>query len=182
MTKASFVLLLAWVLVTVPAWAGSGPSYTYLEVGYTYLDPDDFASADGPGGGGSIALFPNVHLTADYDRVTGGGAKAHLTRVAVGFNSYIDHRSDFIARVGYFRSEAGTTNDGFLVEAGARAIFFSWLELNTFVTYIDDSAFGDEISLAIGSVFQFTNRLGLSLRAEASTERYQAHARLRYSF
>ncbi|TVS16760.1 MAG: hypothetical protein EA417_08905 [Gammaproteobacteria bacterium] len=108
--------------------------------------------------------------------------KAHFTRVAIGFNSYIDHRSDFIVRAGYFRSEADQTDDDFLAEVGARAIFFGRLELSTFVTYYDNSVFGQDISLSIGSVFNFTDHFGLSLRADASTERTQAQARLRYSF
>ncbi len=182
MTRISALLLLASLMIAAPAFAASGPSYNYAEIGYTYLDPDDFPSEDGAGAGGSIALYPNVHVVADYDQIRGGGVKAHFTRVAIGFNSYIDHRSDFIVRAGYFRSEAGQTDDGFLAEVGARAIFFGRLELNTFVTYYDDSAFGQDISFSVGGVFNFTEHFGLSLRADASTERTQAQARLRYSF
>lgn len=174
-------VLLALVLMA-PAMAAGGPSYDYLEAGYIYLDPDDFSSVDGVGVGGSVALSSHAHLVADYDRVTGNGAKAHLTRVAIGLNSYIDHRSDFIARVGYARVEAGGKEQGFLAELGARMIFGSVLELNTFLTYYDDTLFGEDISLSLGAVYSFSERFGLSARVDASTERTVAQARIRYSF
>ncbi|MCC5887120.1 MAG: hypothetical protein JJT88_11875 [Gammaproteobacteria bacterium] len=174
------VVLLA--ALAVPTFAAGGVSYDYLEAGYTYLDPDDFSSADGFGVGGSLALTSHAHVVADYDRVTGGGAKAHLTRVALGLNSYIDHRSDFIVRVGYAHAKAGSKEHGFLAEAGARIVFGGVLELNSFVTYYDDTLFGDDISLSVGAVYSFSERFGLSARVDASTERTVAQARLRYSF
>ena len=172
--------LLAVVLIA-PALAAGGPSYDYLEAGYTYLDPDDFSSVDGVGAAGSLALTTHAHLLADYDRLTGSGTTAHLSRVAVGFNSYIDHRSDFIARVGYAHAKAGGREHGFLAEVGARVIFGGVLELNSFVTYYDDTLFGEDISLSVGAVYSFSERLGLSARVDASSERRVAQARIRYS-
>lgn len=177
-----FVPVLLVAVLTSPAFA-AGVSYDYLEAGYTYLDPDDFGSVDGVGVGGSFALTSHAHVVAEYDRVTGAGAKAHLTRVAVGLNSYIDHRSDFIARVGYVHAKAGGTEHGFLAEIGGRVVFGGVLELNAFVTYYDDTLFGgDDISLSVGAVYSFSERFGLSARVDASTERTVAQARLRYSF
>ncbi len=171
------------VVLIAPALAAAGPSYDYLEAGYTYLDPDDFSSVDGFGIGGSMALTPNAHVVADYDRVTGSGAKAHLSRVAIGLNSYIDHRSDFIVRIGYAQAKAGSREHGFLAEVGGRIILGGLLELNSFVTYYDDTLFGgDDISLSVGAVYSFSDRFGLSARVDASTERRVAQARLRYSF
>jgi len=173
--------LLAVALIT-PALAAGGPSYDYLEAGYTYLDPDDFSSVDGIGVEGSMALTPNAHMVAGYDRLTSSGAKAHLSRVAIGLNSYIDHRSDFIVRVGYAHAKAGGKEDGFLAEVGGRIIFSGVLELNSFITYYDDTLFGEDISLSVGAVYSLSERLGLSAEVDASTERTVAQARIRYSF
>lgn len=173
--------LMALVLIA-PVLAAEGPSYNYLEAGYSHFDPDDFKSLDGAGVGGSLALTDNAHVVAEYDRVTGGGTTAHLSRVALGLNSYITHRSDFVARVGYAHADVGDTEHGFLVEVGARVILGGVLELNSFVTYYDDTPFGEDLSLSVGAVYRFTERLGLSGRVDASTERGAAQARLRYSF
>lgn len=169
------------VVAMAPAVAADGPSYDYLEAGYSHLDPDDASSVDGFGLGASRALFPHAHVVADYERLTGSGPNAHLLRVAVGMNSYIDHRSDFVARIGYARSRAGGTNQGFLAETGARVIFAGRLEVNGFVTYYDDSIFGEELTFSLGGIYAVSDCLGLSARVEASTKRTQLQARLRYS-
>ena len=181
MTHYILPALLAVVLIA-PAMAAGGPSYNYVEAGYTYLDPDDFSYVDGFGGGASVALNKHAHLVADYDRVTGNGAKANLMRAAFGLNSYIGPSSDFIFRVGYAQAEAGGREHGFLAEVGARVMFGGVLELNSFVTYYDDTLFGDDISLSVGAVYSFSERFGLSARVDASKERTVAQARIRYSF
>lgn len=182
MTTLRILAALAAAALFAPAFAAGGPSYDYLEAGYTYLAPDDFSSVEGVGIGGSMALTPNAHVVADYDRLTGGGATAHLSRVAIGLNSYIDHRSDFIVRVGYAHAKAGSREHGFMAEFGGRIIFGSVLELNSFVTYYDDTLFGEDISLSVGAVYSFSERFGVSARVDASSERTVAQARLRYSF
>ena len=177
-----------WLLAGVLMFAAFGvafsqdaPKYTYVEAGYIDFDPEGGLSDDGWFAGGSINLFKNFHLAAEYDDVgdytfwnAGGGwhgllgEKADLFAEAMWNDVQVDG-SDF-------------SDDGYEVAGGVRWKLAKWLELKGKVTWVDYSESGDDTALEIQALFLLMNdRLGLGAAWEtADADTLRAFARFNF--
>jgi len=157
----------AAVLLSGSAFAASGPNYTFLEGGYRYIDVDDFDDGDGIGIGGSLAATENVHLVAEYDTVElDNNIDFDTVFVGGGLNLPLDADFDLVARLGYVSAEVDAgfgdvDDDGLGLQGGFRFMATEVFEVNAFIDYVDLDDSGDDTSLNLGAVYNFTPQFAL---------------------
>jgi hypothetical protein len=165
-------LLLA---AAVPIAASGEFEYTYVDVDYLNVDPDNGRSVDGPRVSGSYALADQIHVVGGFARLTDGPVRLTETHVALGYNMLIANGTDLVARGGLIRNSVRLRNFGsasenaLLLQVGLRSMVTPELELTGFVTHADfDDSF---TSLDLDGVFQFSPMFGMTLGAGFSSER-----------
>jgi hypothetical protein len=157
--------------VTQQAVAAKGPEYSYAELGYINVDADEI-EGDGVGVNISFGATDHIFLKFGYDRVwleestsslefdadrfqIGGGMHYGITDTidVLGAISYVD--------VEYSNGVPTEADEGYLVEAGVRAMLSKKLELNATLSGLHFDG-EDDVGLGIGGVFDITKTFALS--------------------
>ena len=91
-----------WLLVIVASLAAAGtvsaqeaPRWSYIEAGFTDFNPDSGNSDNGGFAGGSIGIFNNFHLLAEYDWI----GDYDLWNAGVGWHGLLGDPMDLYAKV-----------------------------------------------------------------------------------
>lgn len=187
-------LFLALAFAAPLAAQAADLSYSYLEAGYIYTDPD---GADGDGGfaiRGSGAITDNWHVFGGYDDTDFDAFDFQSWRVGLGYNTPINDQIDFVGRIAYEKAEVDVDvscqalgicdvldDNGFSVEAGIRGEFAPNFEGHVAVRYIDiadDSTTG----LALGAQYKFNQNWGIATDAFVSSDGNQFFIGPRLSF
>jgi hypothetical protein len=154
------------------ATAAKGPEYNYAEIGYVNIDADHFES-DGARVNLSFGATDHVFLKFGYDRQfideqstppleydadrfqVGGGMHFGITDTidVLGAVSYLD--------VEYSNGRPAEADEGYLVEAGVRAMLSKKMELNATLSALHFDG-EDDVGLGVGGVFDITKKLALS--------------------
>lgn len=163
-------------LVMAPLSAGAkGLSYSYAEFGYSNLDADS-AEADGVTAKISFAALDYLHVKAEYsrlfvDEITGTSSDdVDYDRfvIGVGGNYSVTDTIDVLGTVSYvdaeFTGDLKESEEGYQVEAGARAMVGKKAELNAGVIYLDVGDF-DDTGFGVGAVFKLKKKFALSANA-----------------
>jgi hypothetical protein len=169
MSKRIFFLALVMVLLApCVTMAQEAPRYTYVEVGYIDFDPEGGLSDDGGYGEGSLSIFKNFHLLAEYDAI----GDYTLWNAGGGWHGLLGEKADLFAEILWndVEFDTGATNvsdNGYEVAGGARWNLFSWLELKGQVNYLDLDKGGDDTTFegeAMVSIFK--GKLGIGANVE----------------
>lgn len=168
-------------LAMAPLHAGAkGLSYSYAEIGYSNLDADS-AEADGVTARISFAALDYVHVKADYSRLFVDKIKGTSSDdvdydrfvIGVGGNYSITDNIDVLGTVSYvdaeFTGDLKESEEGYQIEAGARAKVSKKVELNAGAIYLDAGDF-DDTGFGVGAVFKLKKKFALSANARAFDE------------
>lgn len=161
-------LLALTLLAAVPfaASAADGVSYNYVEGGYTAINGDGGADADGWAIAGSGAIAPNFHLFGGYanQKIDNTNIDFDQWRVGVGYNREINRNVDLLTRVAYEKFDAGTGAkfDGWSVEAGVRGALTPNLEGYALAGYEDGDQFDGDFYGRVGATVKFNPTWGLT--------------------
>lgn len=160
------------ILFLLPAYARAGFSYTYLEGGYGYVEPDN---GDGHGGvfaGLSAQVRKRMHLFSTYRQIGSGDGFV----IGVGGNLPVDRKLDLMGRVGWADLDGDNglrLEGGFRLRAGSEingGVFFSDLDL------------GSETGVYLGAVATIQGPLALTGRVAVSDRYTDLQFGLRFHF
>jgi len=170
MSKSKFALVLfAILMVPCICLAGEGPHWTFVEVGYIDFDPDSGLSDDGSYGEGSLGIFGNFHLVAEYDAV----GDYTLWSAGGGWHGLLGEKGDLFAEVlwndvDFDSSTSNFSDDGYEVSAGIRWNLLKWLELKGAVNQLDLDQGGNDTSFEVEAMVSvLKGRLGFGTNYES---------------
>jgi len=168
-------------LAMAPLHAGAkGLEYSYAEIGYSNLDADS-AEADGVTARLSFAALDFLHVKAEYSRLFVDNIKGTSSDdvdydrfvIGVGGNYSVTKNIDVLGTVSYvdaeFTGDLKESEEGYQVEAGARAMVGKKAELNASVIYLDVGDFSDT-GFGAGAVFKLNKDFSLSANARLFDE------------
>ena len=176
MNNTRLTAMLAGVLlaaVAQPAAAAKGPEYSYGELGYTHIDGDQ-ESADGAAMNISFGATDLVFLKFGYSRLfvdfpgTTPDADANRFQVGGGVHYGITDTIDVLGDISYVDIEYSNGvpaygDDGYLIEAGVRAMLSKGLEVNATLSSLELDGDND-LGVGIGGVVDVTRKLQASGR------------------
>ena len=169
MSVRKFVLGIIAVLVApCISLADEGPRYTYVEAGYVDFDPDAGVSDDGAYAEGSLRIFRNFHLLAEYNDV----GDFTFWSAGGGWHGLLGEKADLFAEilwddVDVDSTTADVSDDGYEVSGGIRWNLLKWLELKGQINRVDlDKAGDDTLAEVEAMVSILKGRLGLGANYE----------------
>lgn len=157
--------------VTQQALAAKGPEYSYAEIGYINIDADQI-EGDGAGVNISFGATDHVFLKFGYSRLFMESSNptvdfdADRFQVGGGMHFGITDTIDVLGAVSYLDVEYSNgvpteADEGYLVEAGVRAMLSKKLELNATASALHFDG-EDDVGLGVGGVFDITKNFALS--------------------
>ena len=181
MLRSSLVIL---VLALSASASAQNFDYTYLTLGYGNTDFDAL-DADGNGFslGGSYAFTDKIHGFAGYENADldssflVGSVDATRINAGVGYNTTMSDKLDMFARLSYEYVDLdggagnGSVDDsGLGFGVGLRYAASPQLELDAGINYVDYGDLGDDTSLEVGGLYDFTDSFSLGLVVETSDD------------
>ena len=180
MLRSSLVIL---ILAFSASANAQNFDYSYLTLGYANTDFDAFdADGDGFTLGGSYAFTNKLHgfasyQTADLESSLAPGSSVDATRMnaGIGYNTTMSPKLDMFARLSYeyldFDDGTGSVDDsGLGFGVGLRFAASDQLELDAGIKYVDYGDFGDDTSLQVGGLYDFTDTFSLGLAVDTSDD------------
>ena len=168
MSSFKYPLVLA-VMLIVPALAlaqGESPRWSYVEGGFIDFDPDDGPSDDGWFAGGSVGIFKNFQLIAEYQDI----GEYTFWNAGGGWHGLLGEQADLFGQVRWTNVEIDEDDideDGYDIEAGVRWKIATWFELNGQVNWVDYGDAGDDTTVEVGAIFSFLeDRMGVGAEYE----------------
>ncbi len=186
MSKSRMLIAAALLLAASGlAFAQEAPKYSYIEAGYIDFDPEGGLSDDGFFAGGSMNLFKNFHLLAEYDDV----GDYTFWNAGVGWHGLFGEPGDLFAEVVWNDVQVDSSDvsdDGYEVAGGVRWKLVKWLELKGKVTWldysVDPSDAGSDTAFEAQALFTFMDdRLGIGAAWETADDD-TLRAFLRFNF
>jgi hypothetical protein len=140
------------------------PKWTYVEAGFTDFNPDEGASDDGWYGKGSLSLFNNFHILAQYNDV----GDYDWWNAGVGWHGLLGEPADLFAEVLWTDVDIGDqSDDGYELSGGVRWRLGEIFEVKGAVNWTDLDEGGDDTTVeAEGLIWLLDDRLGLGLSYE----------------
>lgn len=156
---------------SLQAIAAKGPEYTYFEFGYLNID-SDVVEGDGAGVNISFGATDHVFLKFGYDRLwledpaTSIEADADRFQIGGGMHFAVTDTIDVLGALSYLDVEYSNgvpteSDEGYLVEAGVRAMIGKPLELNATVSALHFDG-EDDIGYGVGAVYDITKSFALT--------------------
>jgi len=165
-------ILLA-VLASAFAFGASAAelSFNNLEVGYSQLDFSCSSNCDGLNLIGSVEINEMFSASVDYTGVSGNGADADLTYLALGIRNEFSENAAVFGQVGVGRIsvDSGFDNDSetkAFVGVGVRGMMTESFEGEALVRKVFAS--GSDPALKLTGTYFFTDTFGASVNVEAS--------------
>lgn len=179
--RSSLVIL---ILALSASASAQNFDYTYLTLGYANTDFDALdADGDGFTLGGSYAFTNKLHGFANYDAadldssILAVGVDATRFNAGVGYNTTMSDKLDMFARLSYEYVDLdggagnGSIDDsGFGFGVGLRFAASNQLELDAGIKYVDYGDLGDDTSLQVGGLYDFTDTFAVGLAVETSDD------------
>lgn len=162
-------LFLALALTAPLAVSAADLDYSYLEAGYSKINPDGAGDADGWTVAGSAALGEQFHLFGSYTDVDYDNFDTHIRpwRLGVGWNRSISASSDLVVRANYL-DYSGRAIDlhGWESEVGLRSALGTHFETYIALGYgeIDGDGFSADGDFygKLGAQYRFNPRWGIA--------------------
>jgi len=174
MNNKRLTAMLAGVLfaaVAQQAAAAKGPEYTYAEIGYIYTD-SFLVKTNGVGVNLSYGMTDHLFIKMGYSRLfldfqtISADADADHFQIGGGAHFAITDTIDVLGALSYVDTEVTNGvpaygDDGYLAEAGVRAMLSKSLEVNATVSSVHQDGEGD-FGYGIGGVVGITRHLSLN--------------------
>lgn len=183
MSKIKALLIVA-VMLIVPGMAiakPESPRWSYVEAGFIDFNPDEGLDDDGWYAGGSVQLFKNFHLMAEYDDV----GEYTFWNAGGGWHGLLGEKADLFGQILWSNVEIEDSDideDGYDLQAGVRWKMATWFELSGQVNWLDYGDAGDDTTVEFGALFSFINdRIGVGARYETG-DADTARAYFRFNF
>jgi Ax21 family sulfation-dependent quorum factor len=165
-------LFLALALTSPLAVSAADLDYTYIEGGYSQIDPDGHGDADGWGLGGSVALGEQFHVFGGYTdtEFDDGNTKIRPYRLGLGWNRGISEHSDLVVRANLL-DYSGSAIDvhGWETEVGLRSALTDHFETYAALGYGELDADGTpsdgEFYGRVGAQYKFNPSWGIAANA-----------------
>lgn len=167
--------ILLSVLASAMAFNASAAelSFNNLEVGYTQLDFSCSTKCDGFNLIGSVEINEMFSASVDYTGISGNGADADLTYLALGIRNEFNENAAVFGQVGVgrlsFDSNFGSDSETkAFVGVGIRGMLAESFEGEVLVrkVFVSDS----DPSLKLTGTYYFTDTIGASFNVEASDD------------
>jgi hypothetical protein len=176
---------MAAALLLIPGMAlaqGESPKWSYVEGGFIDFDPDEGLSDDGWFAGGSIGIFKNFHLMAEYQDV----GEYTFWNAGGGWHGLLGDKADLFGQILWANVEVDDSDvdeDGYDLQAGVRWKLAKWFELLGQVNWVDyGEEAGDDTTVEVGALFTFLDdRMGVGARYETG-DADTARAFFRFNF
>jgi hypothetical protein len=177
MSRTKYLLVLLAVLMA-PALTfakAEAPKWGYIEAGYTDFNPDEGDSDNGWFAGGSMNLFKNFHLIAEYDDT----GIYTFWNAGGGWHGLLGEKADLFGQIEWanVKVEDSDVNDsGYELQAGVRWKVIKWLEVSGQANRADYGGdTGTDTTYGLGGLFTFLNdRMGVGAKwdtGDSSTTR-----------
>lgn len=187
------LLVSALLLAGGPVFAAKGFNYSFADVGYNYLDGDDFEMDSGQVDA-SFGTFKNLALRAGYTRGwtddfpenKDPSGDPDVNEFRFGFQPHyslfkpLDIFADLIYVNTKLNGDVSNTDIGYIYGAGIRYQAFKKVEFRLAGEYRSGSV--DEAFVVLGPVVKLTKRLAVSLRTSHSSDSSDYFAGLRLNF
>lgn len=165
------------------AHAQDSMSWSWIEGGVSWIDPDGADSQDGFNLRGSVSLSDRFYLQGALDRWEIGSDELHYYKAGVGFHSAVSDSVATFVEFSYAGIElAGVDQDGGRLDFGIRAAPGNGpVEIRGYVGAQADGFEDPEFLGGADVVFKVGNRFGISVGAETfefDTTIYRANLRL----
>jgi hypothetical protein len=166
MKTKCLLVLIAMLLVPVLAHAQSdGPKWSYVEGGYNNFNPDDGDSDNGWFAGGSMRLFKNFHLVAEYEDI----GIYTFWNAGGGWHGLLGDKADLFAQVMWANikvSDSDVNDSGYELQAGVRWKVIKWLEVSGQANRADYGGdTGTDTTYGVGGLFTFLkDRMGVGAK------------------
>jgi hypothetical protein len=162
--KCVLVLFLVLLAPGVALAQNEAPKWSYIEGGWIDFSPDEGDSGDGWFAGGSMKLFKNFHLVAEYDDING----YTFWDAGGGWHGLLGEKADLFAQVVWSNikiDEGDVDESGAEVQGGFRWKIIKWFELRGQVNWVDYGGdLGDDTTGEVGALFTFINdRVGVGV-------------------
>ncbi len=161
------------VLASTLTFSATAAELTFnnLEVGYTQLDFSCDKSCDGFNLIGSVEINEMFSASVDYTGISGNGADADLTYLALGIrNEFSENAAVFgqagVARLSFDSQFGSDSETKAFIGAGIRGMLTESFEGEALVRKVFVS--GSDPSLKLTGTYYFTDTLGASFNLEAS--------------
>jgi hypothetical protein len=174
------VVVVTMLLAPLVMAQEEAPQWSYVQAGWIDFNPDEGLSDDGWFAGGSMKLFKNFHLLAEYDDV----GNYTFWNAGGGWHGLLGEKADVFANIMWANIQVDDDDideDGYDLQAGVRWRLIKWLELLGQVNFVDyGSTGGDDTTVEIGALFMF-KRLGIGANWETG-DADTARAFVRFTF
>lgn len=179
---------LAAAVTVAPAtetFAQDGMSWSFIEGGVSFFDPDGLDSEDGFNVRGSAAVTDSLYFQGAYDRWDFGFDELNYYKVGVGFHSDVSDTVATFVELSYAGIEfGGADQDGGRIDFGVRGAPGSGpIELRAYVGAQADGFEDPEFLGGADALFRINDLLGISVGAETfefDTTIYRANLRLSF--
>ena len=164
-------LLIAGVMLAAPGMALAQrvepPKWTYIEAGYLDFNPDEIDSDNGFFAGGSLQIFKQFHIVAEYDDI----GDFTFWNAGGGWHGLFGDRADLFGQIVWANisiDDNDVDEDGYKLQGGVRWKVVKWLEVLGQANRLDYGGdVGSDTTFEIGGLFLFLNdRLGAGVRYE----------------
>ena len=159
--------------------------YTYAELRYLGIEPDEGADADGGTAIGWYRLNENIFAIGQLTMTeSDSGAEAHTIAAGAGYIQPINDQWDAVAIGTLRRTEIDAATDieknGFGAQLGLRGMPIPKLEARAFVNYVD--VIDDDTSLFVSGDYWLTSQFAAGIAAEVGGDVDTFSIGVRYSF
>ena len=170
------LLGLVLVVFAFPAFAAD-INYNFVQAGYQQVDIDGASEdADGFALSGSFEVGENVFVSAGYGRLEwddfGFDTEVDTISVGVGYHVPVSDTMDFYGSLSAIQVDAsiaglGSGDDnGFGATIGLRSMVGDNVELTGSIGYADVGDFGDDTTVGVGALYNFTENFSVGLFLE----------------
>lgn len=177
--------LLAAIVATPSTASSSDLGYTYAELRYLGVQPDQGSDADGGTAIGWYRLNESVFAIGQVIMTEAdNGAKANTIAAGAGYIMPINDQWDAVAIGTLRRTEVDAVNDieenGYGTQIGLRGMPIPKFEARAFVNYVD--VIDDDTSLFVSGDYWLSPQLAAGIAAEVGGDTDVFSIGVRYSF
>jgi hypothetical protein len=177
------ITLLAAPALALAAGQAEPPKWSYIEVGYIDFSPDEGDSDNGAYALGSMKLFKNFHLVAEYDDI----GDVTFWNGGFGWHGLLGDKADLYAQAVWANidvNDSDISEDGYQLQGGVRWKLIRWFELKLQANYSDYGGdVGSDTTGEVGALFVFfKDRMGVGADWAGGGDADTTRAFLRFNF
>jgi len=160
--------------------------YSYVNLDYTDVAPDQGPSGDGVSLRGSVGFAEHYFVFAEYGMFDIEEVDVDLMTVGLGAHFGIADNLDFVGRAGYLELDISLpgfsdSQDGWLVSAGLRGRVGNHIELEGSVMQRELGDAGDDTVFTVGGRYHFNDLFAIGAEYQTGNDVDFVFAGVRFS-